>query len=84
MSESIWKKDLSFRKKKIDDLPETAESLRVKELAFQQKLAEAAQAAALPAVEEDPLLSLGELGHLDVISRAIHGNMGSSRVRERP
>ena len=51
MSESIWKKDLSFRKKKIDDLPETAESLRVKELAFQQKLAEAAQAAALPAVE---------------------------------
>src|SRR5581483_3147104 len=51
MSESIWKKDLSFRKKKIDDLPETAESLRVKELAFQQKLVEAAQAAALPVVE---------------------------------
>ncbi|MFL5912387.1 MAG: type IV pilus assembly protein PilM [Gaiellaceae bacterium] len=51
MSDSIWKKDLSFRKKKIDDLPETAESLRVKELAFQRKLAEAAQAAALPVVE---------------------------------
>ena len=51
MSDSIWKKDLSFRKKKVDDLPETAESLRVKELAFQHKLAEAAQAAALPVVE---------------------------------
>jgi hypothetical protein len=51
MSDSIWKKDLSFRRKKVDDLPETAESLRVKELAFQRKLAEAAQAAALPAVE---------------------------------
>ena len=51
MSDSIWKKDLSFRKKKLDELPETAESLRVKELAFQQKLAEAAQAAALPPVE---------------------------------
>jgi type IV pilus assembly protein PilM len=51
MSDSIWKKDLSFRRKKADELPETAESLRVKELAFQRKLAEAAQAAALPAVE---------------------------------
>jgi len=51
MSESIWKKDLSFRRKKVDDLPETVESLRVKELAFQHKLAEAAKAAALPAVE---------------------------------
>ena len=45
MSDSIWKKDLSFKRKKNDDLPETAESLRVKELAFQRKLAEAAQAA---------------------------------------
>jgi type IV pilus assembly protein PilM len=51
MSESIWKKDLSFRRKKVDDLPETVESLRVKELAFQHKLAEAAKAGALPAVE---------------------------------
>ena len=34
MSESIWKKDLSFRKKKIDDLPETAESLRVGNVYF--------------------------------------------------
>ena len=32
------------------------------------------QPTALLAVEEDPLLSLGELGHLDVIARAIHGN----------
>jgi type IV pilus assembly protein PilM len=45
MSDSIWKKDLSFKRKKTVDLPETAESLRVKELAFQRKLAEAAQAA---------------------------------------
>jgi type IV pilus assembly protein PilM len=45
MSDSIWKKDLSFKRKKNDDLPETAESLRVKEFAFQRKLAEAAQAA---------------------------------------
>ncbi len=45
MSDSIWKKDLSFKRKKNDDLPETAESLRVKELAFQHKLAEAAQVA---------------------------------------
>jgi type IV pilus assembly protein PilM len=48
MSDSIWKKDLSFKRKKNDELPETADSLRVKELAFQQKLAEVAQAA--PAV----------------------------------
>ena len=45
MSDSIWKKDLSFKRKKNDELPETADSLRVKELAFQQKLAEVAQAA---------------------------------------
>ncbi len=45
MSDSIWKKDLSLKRKKNDDLPETVESLRVKELAFQRKLAEAAQAA---------------------------------------
>jgi len=55
MSESIWKKDLSFRRNKVEDLPETVESLRVKELAFQHKLAEAAKAAALPAVEAPKL-----------------------------
>ena len=55
MSESIWKKDLSFRRKKVEDLPETVESLRVKELAFQHKLAEAAKAASLPAVEAPKL-----------------------------
>jgi type IV pilus assembly protein PilM len=47
MSDSIWKKDLSFRRKKKDEEPaDTPESLRVKELAFQRKLAEAAQGAA--------------------------------------
>ncbi len=45
MSDSIWKKDLSFKRKKSDELPETADSLRVKELAFQHKLAEAAPVA---------------------------------------
>ena len=50
MSDSIWKKDLSFRRKKNGGLPETGESLRAKELEFQRKLAEAAQAAALPPV----------------------------------
>ncbi|HEY2072088.1 MAG TPA: pilus assembly protein PilM, partial [Gaiellaceae bacterium] len=49
MSDSIWKKDISFgRKRKDEDLPETPESLRVKQLAFQQKLAEAAQVVAPP------------------------------------
>ena len=31
------------------------------------------EAAALAAAEEDPILSLGELDHLDVVTRAIHG-----------
>jgi type IV pilus assembly protein PilM len=51
MSDSIWKKDLSFKRKKNDDLAETADSLRVKELAFQRKLAEAAQVAPSATVE---------------------------------
>jgi type IV pilus assembly protein PilM len=54
MSDSIWKKELSFRRKKNDDLPETADSLRVKELAFQRKLAEAAESAAPAAAVEAP------------------------------
>jgi len=46
VSDSIWKKELSFgRKRKADDLPETPDSLRVKQLAFQQRLAEAAAVA---------------------------------------
>jgi type IV pilus assembly protein PilM len=53
MSDSIWKKDLSFKRKKSVDPPETADSLRVKELAFQRKLAEAAQSTA-PAVVSAP------------------------------
>jgi type IV pilus assembly protein PilM len=49
MSDSIWKKDISFgRKRKLDDLPETPDSVRVKQLAFQQKLAQAAGAPAAP------------------------------------
>jgi type IV pilus assembly protein PilM len=47
MSDSIWKKEISFKRKPKDaEPPETAESLRVKELAFQQRLAEVAQAEA--------------------------------------
>jgi type IV pilus assembly protein PilM len=51
MSDSMWKKELSFRRKpKNEEPPETAQSLRVKELAFQRRLAEAAQGAAPAAV----------------------------------
>jgi hypothetical protein len=31
------------------------------------------ETSALGATEEEPLLSVGELGHLLVVSRAIHG-----------
>ncbi|HKT45744.1 MAG TPA: type IV pilus assembly protein PilM [Gaiellaceae bacterium] len=47
MSDSIWKKEISLRRTPKNEEPaETPESVRVKQLAFQQKLAEAAQAAA--------------------------------------
>jgi type IV pilus assembly protein PilM len=46
MSDSIWKKDISFGRKRDEEPPETAESLRAKQLAFQQRLDEAAQALA--------------------------------------
>src|SRR5581483_9008037 len=47
MSDSVWKKEISFgRKRKVEDPPETPESIRVKQLAFQQKLAEAAASPA--------------------------------------
>ncbi|MDE3025528.1 MAG: hypothetical protein KGI93_08170, partial [Acidobacteriota bacterium] len=55
MSDSIWKKELSFgRRRKDEDPPETPDSLRVKQLAFQQRLAEAAAVGA-PAVPAAPL-----------------------------
>jgi type IV pilus assembly protein PilM len=48
VSDSIWKKEIGFKRKPKDDEPgETAESLRVKELAFQRKLEEASQASAV-------------------------------------
>ena len=50
--QSIWKKEIGGKRKRNQEPPETAESLRVKELAFQRKLAEVAQAAPpAPAVE---------------------------------
>jgi type IV pilus assembly protein PilM len=56
MSDSIWKKDLSFRRTKKDEEPaDTPDSLRVKELAFQRKLADAARAVA-PVLIEAPEL----------------------------
>jgi type IV pilus assembly protein PilM len=46
VSDSIWKREIGFKRKRDEDPVETAESLRVKELAFQRKLAEAAAEAA--------------------------------------
>ncbi len=40
--QSIWKKEIGVKRTRETEPAETAESLRVKELAFQQKLAEAA------------------------------------------
>jgi type IV pilus assembly protein PilM len=48
--QSIWKKEIGPKRKHDEEPPETAESLRVKELAFQRKLAEVAQVEA-PAAE---------------------------------
>jgi type IV pilus assembly protein PilM len=54
MSDSVWKKEISFgRKRKVEDLPETPESVRVKQLAFQEKLAQVA-GAGTPAVAASP------------------------------
>jgi len=56
--QSIWKKEISFgRKQTTEETADTPESLRVKELAFQHGLVEAAQTAVpepapQPAVEE--------------------------------
>ena len=44
--QSIWKKEIGFKRTPEAEPVETPESLRLKELAFQQKLAEAAQAPA--------------------------------------
>lgn len=55
MSDSIWKKEISFgRKHKNEELPDTPESVRVKQLAFQQKLAEAAGAPVPAPKAEEP------------------------------
>ena len=55
--QSIWKKELGFGRKHKDAEPEeTTESLPVKEVAFQQRLAEAAQAAPEPQPEPEPIV----------------------------
>ncbi|HEY2543755.1 MAG TPA: type IV pilus assembly protein PilM [Gaiellaceae bacterium] len=60
MSDSIWKKEISFgRKRKDVEPPETPEAVRVKQLAFQQKLAEAAGAPVVEApVVEAPVVEM--------------------------
>ena len=46
--QSIWKKEIGVKRTRETEPAETAESLRLKELAFQQKLAEVAPVQALP------------------------------------
>lgn len=44
MSDSIWKKEIAFKRRpKVEEPAESPESLRVKELAFQRRLEEATQ-----------------------------------------
>jgi type IV pilus assembly protein PilM len=61
--QSIWKREIGFKRAPEAEPVETPESLRLKELAFQQKLAEAAQApvpveAQVPEAAPAPVVEL--------------------------
>ena len=55
--QSIWKKEIGGKRKRDKEPPETAESLRVKELAFQRKLVEVAQAEVAQVVAPAPVVT---------------------------